>query len=248
MSFSLPLASSVVTQNIDGFVCNTSNAISESVVTKTLHACIYNAQSLVLLVLLSPLSHNCMRNAFMLPACRRTVANLVEKHGKYWRASTPASDGNYGCSVFVCSVLSFVGNTTGAIYIQKDDISIVYGDPRRLLVVVKCANRQSAFVSLHAPYQKAGVDVEGWWIETKKLLGVHLAGIPVFVGVDANLSIPVCDELSLAGLCGRSNAVPKNPNKHSFEFEACIKHHDLTAFGSFFDNLRVDGLEANHTF
>eukprot|EP00973_Karenia_brevis_P016899 2316928-Karenia_brevis.AAC.1 len=87
----------------------------------------------------------------------------------YIVASAAAADGHGGCQLWISKSIPYAIRHNVALTIGEDSVSILHGDPRRLIVHVSGDSLQLQAVVLHAPDQNSKPDATIWWDETEAL-------------------------------------------------------------------------------
>jgi len=178
----------------------------------------------------------------------RTTLTGVRKAGNYWRASSPAQDGVYGCEILISHALPFASNKAGAVYVCRDDVSILYADPRRLLVSCSVGCVSFNVVSLHAPYVGCGTEINEWWRETSRVLQKHISDRPIVCGIDSNMSVPEYLSSLAPGLVGNLFFAKQGQHGHDAPFADFIKSNAMCVFSSFAQCVAFESLSRNATY
>ncbi len=116
-----------------------------------------------------------------------------------------ASDnGNYGCEVWVNLTAPMFLKDGRKVYLTRDCITKVFGDPR--IVIVRCRALKVDFyvISAHAPYVrgKNGKQACDWWASLSSIVAEHCtAGIPVLAGIDGNYVVHNDPSVGVADVC-----------------------------------------------
>ena len=136
---------------------------------------------------------------------RKTYSGIKDMYG-YFRCIAAASQGDYGVEVAISKSVSFAIEGSGSkVRIAREDISIIDGNPRFILVRVCNKFLDFYIVSAHAPYMKSSTPYAQWWSNFKQaVVKLCKPGKPVVIGIDANSQLYKCDmyedvEVSLKG-------------------------------------------------
>ena len=131
------LDSSIIADRLDMVINNASLQVSDGLVPNDVNVCSYNACSLSVPGAVKSLTAQMYAKCIHIGCVQETRGTYkgVRKAGSFWRASSPAENGSYGVDIFICHSRPFATNKRQAIYVCKEDVTIVYCDPRRIFVV-----------------------------------------------------------------------------------------------------------------
>eukprot|EP00973_Karenia_brevis_P095198 12426218-Karenia_brevis.AAC.1 len=115
----------------------------------------------------------------------RSSRSVVQESHGYIVASSGADSGQLGCELWINMSLQFARADARAIRVKIQNVTILHGDARRLLVAISTRFFSCLVCVLHAPHQ-VGVVAE-WWTETIDLLRQYADSFPsLIVFTDAN--------------------------------------------------------------
>ena len=178
----------------------------------------------------------------------RSKLHGIKKLGVFLRVFAPASNGNHGCEIWFDTCIPFCHDHDRPVHINRDNITIMHHDPRRLIVVVQTCGQIFGCASLHGPHAGCKEPLCQWWRETARLCTLHVPRIPLLSLMDSNLASPNCSLLRDKGLVSQSLFL--NPKQESFDgsFRDWLCVCEQTAFGSFEEYRKFDGLFCNRSY
>ena len=117
----------------------------------------------------------------------RTKEGLIFGKGPYYRLCSGHQGGHHGVELWISKTqpVGFIGSRP--VLINRSDVTVLWKDPRRLLVHIETEVTALYVAVLHCPQSGQGVDTrESWWLETTELLSLHVDPMKLFVLGDFN--------------------------------------------------------------
>ena len=117
----------------------------------------------------------------------RTKEGLIVGKGPYYRLCSGHQGGHHGVELWISKTqpVGFIGSRP--VLINRSDVTVLWKDPRRLLVHIETEVTALYVAVLHCPQSGQGVDTrESWWLETTELLSLHVDPMKLFVLGDFN--------------------------------------------------------------
>ncbi len=104
--------------------------------------------------------------------------------------ASAADKGNYGCEIWFNLSTPLCVKGGKQIFLTRDGVTVVYSDPRILIVKCRTLKIEMYIISAHAPYCKSPTDCSEaceWWVNFSPIVSTTChKGIPVLTGIDAN--------------------------------------------------------------
>ncbi len=128
--------------------------------------------------------------------------------------ASAADKGNYGCEVWVNLSAPIYLKGGKKVYLNRDSVTKVFGDPRVLIVRCKTLKIDFYVISAHAPYVKSPTNCKDaceWWVKLSTVVADNcVQGIPVLAGIDGNYVVHHDAALGIGDVC----CVSKPPPQH----------------------------------
>ena len=127
-------------------------------------------------------------------------------------SSACAHHGSLGCSVWISLAIPWFSVEGKHFKIKRDNVNIIYADPRLLLVCCCSRNFKACIVSAHAPYVGCRENFSDWWKHFRSSIFKYCVdGVPRIAGIDANYQCHD-NEVEFIGDLGVKSAItaPKN--------------------------------------
>ena len=101
-----------------------------------------------------------------------------------------ASNGRYGCQVWVSTALPFATDGERKLKVKEVDLAVLHADPRLIVVRSLAPALRCLLVSMHAPHHgHPAEEVTEWWQAASVVIARCSAGLPVILMMDANADI-----------------------------------------------------------
>ena len=128
--------------------------------------------------------------------------------------ASAADRGNYGCEIWV-NLSSPVGVKGGRkIFLTREGVTVVYSDPRILIVKCIATSIEMYIVSAHAPYCKSPTnssEAREWWVIFSSIIFESCtSGIPVLIGIDANYVVHEDASSGIGDVCRSGDPPPQH--------------------------------------
>ena len=176
---------------------------------------------------------------------RKQFSGIRNMHG-YLRCMSGALNGDHGCEVSFSATIHFAIDANGEkVRIERESLTIVYADPRCIIVrvCVKCID--CYFVSAHAPYKQSTTPFAPWWTKfSNQVKRFCVSGLPIVIGIDGNSQIYKHDAFDVGDVGVTGGAPPPNYTCMTKSFlelgvalpglhRDCCVHSDLSEYGTF---------------
>lgn len=142
---------------------------------------------------------------------RKTYSGIKDMYG-YFRCIAAGHAGSHGVEIAISKSCPFATDADGNnIFIEREHVSIVFSDPRGIIVRV-CSKALDFYISsAHAPFLQSTTDHKKWWEGFKNQIKNHCRfNKPVLIGIDINCQIYDSELFGTWGLGPKGGKHPAN--------------------------------------
>jgi len=145
-------------------------------------------------------------------------------------SSACTSSGNLGCAVWISLQVSWLSVNGKSMRFTKDDICIIFSEPRILIVCCSSRRFKIYVISAHAPYVGCKDSYSAWWDHFANVVQKYCsAGIPMVVGIDANYQCHSNGSINIGELRIKGTPPPQNHDC----FIKCVENLSVRVMNTF---------------